>query len=167
MTKVKTMKLQGNEYAKVADRVVQFRTENANGLIETTPTITDDAIMFKARIVKDKSDPASSEATGHSYGAKKGTQKEFEKLETIAVGRALAMLGYASDGEIASAEEMVEFEEYKKEQHETLVFEWGDKINSCSTLDELKQVWAEMPPEAKKDLEVTKESKKVKLSAKS
>jgi len=157
------MKLQGNEYAKVADRLLQFRTENKNGLIETFPTITGDTIMFKARIVKDKSDPASSEASGHSYGAKKGTQKEFEKLETIAVGRALAMLGYASDGEIASAEEMAEFEAYKKEQHETLVFEWGDKINSCTSLDELKQVWAEMPPEAKKELESAKEIKKTKL----
>lgn len=163
MTKVKTMSLSGNDYAKVAERVKQFRSENPQGLIETTPTINGDSIMFKARVLKDKSNPHSAEGIGHSYGVIGKKQKDFEKLETISVGRALAMLGYAADGEIASSEEMEEFEKYRKEQHETLVFEWGDKINTCTTLDELKKVWAEMPPEAKKDLDAAKEIKKTKL----
>lgn len=81
-------------YAQVKDRLKEFRTDCPNGLVETTPTITDTHIIFKARILKDKSDPASAEATGHSMGEVKGDKgKVFEKQETIAVGRALALLG--------------------------------------------------------------------------
>ena len=36
--------------------------------------------------------------------------KSFEKLESIAVGRALAFAGFSADGEIASFEEMEEYE---------------------------------------------------------
>ena len=37
-----------------------------------------------------------------------GRQKQFEKQETIAVGRALAFAGYLASGDIATAEEMAE-----------------------------------------------------------
>jgi len=117
VNKVKTVNLGGKEYAKVADRIKQFREENPNGLIETSPSITKEGISFKARILKDKADPNSAEATGHSMSVKTG-EKEFEKLETIAVGRALALLGYMASGEIASSEEMTEFHEYKEKKLE-------------------------------------------------
>ena len=116
--KVKTMDIKGNEYAKVAERVKQFREDCPNGLIETKPEIREDGqIMFSVRILKDKSDTNSAEGTGHSLGKAVG-DKAFEKLETIAVGRALAMLGYMSSGEIASSEEMEEFNAYKNEKIE-------------------------------------------------
>lgn len=163
--KTKTMDLAGKEYAQVKDRINEFRKGNANGLIETVPTVqADGTIMFKARVLKDKSDANSAEATGHSLGKVGAKQKDFEKLETIAVGRALALLGYASDGEIASSEEMEEFTEYKKTQFEELIMACVEKISDCTTLDELKTVWADMPIEAKKELEKAKEDKKSQIT---
>lgn len=161
---VKTIKLQGKDYAQVKDRLHEFRTANPNGLIETTPTIQPDGqIIFKARIVKDKGDTTSAEATGHAIGKNEGT-KAFEKLETIAVGRALALLGYASSGEIASSEEMEEYEEYKKNKWEETLFAAQEAIESCFSLEELKTVWADIPADAKKALEEKKNETKAKLT---
>ena len=160
----KTIKLQGKDYAQVKDRLQEFRTANPNGLIETTPTIQPDGqILFKARILKDKADANSAEATGHALGANTGT-KAFEKLETIAVGRALGLLGYAADGEIATSDEMEEFEAYKKQKLEELLFSSQEKLESCTSLEELKTAWAEMPVEAKTSLANLKETMKAKLT---
>ena len=135
--KTKTISLQGKEYAQVKDRLAEFRKENPRGLIETTPMIqADGQIMFKTRIVKDKADDTSAEATGHALGANKGT-KAFEKLETISVGRALALLGYGSDGAIASSDEMEEFEDWKVEKK----LEAMDKLNNSKSIKELQAVW--------------------------
>lgn len=135
---VKTMKIGSADYAKVVDRLKVFRTSNPRALIETTPIPqASGLVMFKARILVDKADEFSAEATGHALQTKEGT-KDFEKLETIAVGRALALLGYTADGEIASSEEMEEFEDFKKTQKEEMLFEMQDKIDDIKTLEELK-----------------------------
>jgi len=137
MAKTKTMSLQGKQYAQVKDRMSEFRKDNPRGLIETTPTIDENGqILFKARVLKDKADTSSAEATGHAFGANKGV-KAFEKLETIAVGRALALLGYGADGEIASSEEMEEFEEYRKGK----VADAIGQLQNCETKDQLKEVF--------------------------
>jgi len=154
---------QVKKYARVADRLMEFRNANPNGLIETTPTITADQIMFKTRIVKDKSDVNSAEATGHALGKNEGT-KAFEKLESVSVGRALALLGYASDGEIASSEEMEEFETYKAQKLEEMMFASQEKLEGCQSLDELKVSWAELPVEAKTALAELKETMKTKFT---
>lgn len=142
--KMKTISLQGKEYAQVKDRVKEFRAENPNGLINTTPTIQEDGqIIFKAHVVKDKANESSAEATGHALGKNNG-QKAFEKLETIAVGRALALLGYGADGEIASGEEMEEFLAYKQEQDKRLeeeVLESIAQIKNTKTVEELKKFY--------------------------
>lgn len=136
MKKVKTIDLKGNEYAKVADRIKEFREDCPNGLIETTPEIKEnDVVMFRVRILKDKSNPDSAEATGHSIG-KTGTQKAFEKLETIAVGRALSLLGYMASGEVASSEEMEEFLEAKEKKFK----DFQDEVEAVKTVEELKKV---------------------------
>lgn len=163
--KIKTMQVSGNEYAKVKDRVKEFREENPHGLIETTPTIGDGHIIFKARVLKDKGDEASAEATGHSMGKGDG-QKVFEKQESIAVGRALALLGYGADGEIASAEEMEEFEEYKQQQFMEVVEEASENIDACKSTDELKDVWVNLSGELKTALIELKERKKIQLNEK-
>lgn len=108
--KLDTIKLQGKDYAQVSTRIKEFRELCPNGLIETTPTIQPDGItvIFKTRILKDKSNPESGEATGHSMGKSKD-DKAFEKLETISIGRALAILGFMASGEVASFDEMEEF----------------------------------------------------------
>ena len=131
--KVSTIKVSGGEYAKVAERVKAFREDCPNGLIETTPTIDEKTIMFKARVLKDKAKNESAEATGHAVGENKG-QKAFEKVESIAVGRALAMLGYMASGEIASSEEMEDFNTYMEERK----IEAIGKLRECKQLDELK-----------------------------
>ena len=134
-TKVKTMNLQGQDYAKVPERIKLFRSECPNGKIETSPTNMDDGtIMFTARIVKDLSKPDSAEATGHAMGSKKDP-KAFEKLETVAVGRALAMLGYLASGEVASSEEMEEYIAYRQEKISEIV----GNIKNFETMDELKK----------------------------
>lgn len=164
MKKTKTIQLQGKDYAQVKDRLREFRSANPNGLIETIPTIQPDGqILFKARVLTNKADESSAEATGHAMGSNNGS-KAFEKLETIAVGRALALLGYGSDGEIASSEEMEEFEEYKKNKLVELLFESQEKLQSCSTIKELGEVWASLPVEAKNQLVQIKDDMKTRLN---
>jgi len=145
-------------YSKVKDRLKDFREENTNGLIETTPTfLPDGKLMFRARILKDKSNASSAEGTGHALSSEvKGavdsdSGKVFEKTETIAIGRALAVLGYASDGEIASSEEMEEFEAYKKQKREEMLLACTEKLTDAKSLEELKEVWAGLPVEAKEE----------------
>lgn len=158
--RTKTIDLKGKSYAQVKDRLAEFRTANPNGLIETHPVIqADGQILFKARIVKDKGDVNSAEATGHALGANKG-EKAFEKLETIAVGRALSLLGYASDGEIASSDEMEEFLEYQAEKEVAVISEWETKLGKVKTIDALKKVWGDMPVAAKTILNTKKEELK-------
>lgn len=135
--KVETMKVSGGEYAKVSARLKMFREDCPNGLIETTPKFNEDgSIMFTTRVLKDKSRPDSAEATGHALGKNTGS-KAFERLESISVGRALALLGYLASGEIASSEEMAEFYEYRNQKIQDAV----DRLNDTKTLDELREVF--------------------------
>ena len=136
--KTKTMDLKGQDYAKVPERVKEFRTACPNGLIETFPELQDEgkAVLFRAHVLKDKSDPNSAEATAHAIGKLTG-DKSFEKVETIAVGRALALLGYLANGEIASSEEMERFHEYQEEQKE----QWQEELQKITTVEELKDYY--------------------------
>jgi hypothetical protein len=143
--KVDTISLKGNDYATVPQRLKHFRQDNPRAIVETTPTIDGTTIIFKAHIVKDKTDAGSAEATGHSYGENKG-DKAFEKLETVAVGRALSLLGYLNNGQIASTEEMVEFEEYKEHQWQEIV----DSIKSAEKREEFSGILTQLTPEQKK-----------------
>jgi hypothetical protein len=163
--KTKTIDLKGNAYSQVKDRLKEFRTDCPHGLIETVPEITETHIVFKAKIVKDKSDEHSAEATGHSFAplAESGKDKQFEKLETIAVGRALALLGYASDGEIASGEEMSEFLEYKQERQAEQIIEATERIGACATVNELKEVWSSLSGKMKTHCLQAKDAKKKEL----
>lgn len=173
MNKVATIDLSGKRYAQVKDRIKAFREMHPNGLIETTPTITDTHIVFKARILTDKAVPTSAEATGHSMGEinktdrqGKAVEKVFEKQESIAVGRALALLGFMGDGEIASGEEMVEFQEYKEQQKLEAMEETTDRINACTSIEELTGLWTDLNGEMKIAMNGLKETKKTQLNEK-
>ena len=143
MKKTATIDLKGKAYAQVKDRLKEFRTDCPNGLIETIPTITENSIIFKARILKDKKDEASAEATGHSYAkiTDKTIEKQFEKQETIAVGRALALLGYAVDGDIASSKEMEEFLSQKEVDRMEKMEEIKELIDGTDTVEQLKDIY--------------------------
>lgn len=136
MNKLATVRVQGGDYATVPTRLKAFREANPRASIETTPTIDGDTIMFRTKIVQDKADPNSPEATGHSYGENKGA-KAFEKLETISVGRALALLGYLNNGQIATNEEMEEFESFRAEKIQK-------QIEEAKTVEELMDVFRSM-----------------------
>ena len=162
MKKTTTIDLKGKAYATVPARIKEFREANPNGLIETKPELLADEIMFSARILKDKANPSSGEATGHAIGKKQG-DKAFEKLETIAVGRALALLGYMASGDIASSEEMEEFMDYQQNKKIEARIYAIEKLESCNTLIELQEVWTSIGTMIQ-DKEV--ESKKDELKAK-
>lgn len=137
---MKTIKLQGKEYAQVKDRLAQFRKDAPNGSIETAvEKLEGGEAVLKATVIFDLSDEHSKRSTGHAFGQLKG-EKAFEKLETIAVGRALAMLGYQVDGDIASAEEMEEFLQYQ----ENKVSVAKDLLESSTTLEDLKKHFASL-----------------------
>ena len=127
----------GIDYAKVSERIKEFRGDCPNGLIETTPTIDGNMVMFKARVLKDKAKPESAEATGHAIGENKGA-KAFEKLESIAVGRALALLGYMASGEIASSEEMEEFQEYVEDKKQEALLNFQAEVSAIKDLEALR-----------------------------
>ena len=134
---IKTIDLQGKKYAQVKDRLAQFRADAPNGSISTDTTYNPDGTaILKATIIFDLALDGSKRATGQSFGKLNG-QKAFEKLETIAVGRALALLGYLADGEIASSDEMEEFLSYKDNQKQEAI----TKLKDCKKVDELKSVF--------------------------
>ena len=94
----------GIQYAKVASRLAAFHEDNPSGCsIDTSCQFTEGWVIFTATVSTKK-----GTFTGHSMDKVSGRQKQFEKQETIAVGRALAFAGYLSSGDIACAEEMVD-----------------------------------------------------------
>lgn len=150
------------EYAKVKDRLLEFRQDCPRGSIVTTYEFLTDRIIFRTHIIKDKGDVASAEATGHATGKDDGTEKIFEKLETIATGRALALLGYGAEGEIASSEEMEAFEESKQLKAQEEINEITEKIGQCKSDYALGKYWLSLPGQFKRNPAVflAKEEKK-------
>jgi len=158
--KTATMKLGKADYAKVPDRVKEFRTAHPDGKIEQDNiNLPDGQIEFRAWIWKDKTqlieliksgvtNTAVLRSSSDSNGtAKKATKdvKDFEKLETIAVGRALAMLGYLASGEIASSEEMEEFLADKEQKAQEEINEITEKIGECKSDYALAKYWLSLP----------------------
>ena len=139
--KLETIDLKGKAYATVPTRIKEFREANPNGLIETKPDMLGDGqVLFNARILKDKSNPSSGEATGHSIGKLTG-DKAFEKLETIAIGRALAILGYMASGDIASSEEMEEFIKSKEDRKKNELEQARTLLSGAKTLKQLQDIF--------------------------
>ena len=100
--KAETVTIGGNvQYAKVAARSAEFHKDNDKCSVETTCEFKDGYVLFSAKVTTSK-----GTFTGHSMDKVGGRQKQFEKQETIAVGRALAFAGYLATGDIACQEEM-------------------------------------------------------------
>lgn len=125
------------EYAKVSARVGEFHKLYKFASITTAFEFKEGWAIFKATVIPDSSKPERC-FTGTSMG-KAGAIKAFEKLETIAVGRALAFAGLLSDGEIASNEEMVSYAEAIPLTDNTKALE---KLSSTKTKGELGKAWA-------------------------
>lgn len=181
--RIKTVKIGGGiDYAKVADRIKIFWEENPNGKIDTErEDISENKVRFIARIWRDSKvilDLATvgtdinivkltANATASADAAKKG-DKENEKLETVAVGRALAMLGYLASGEVASREEMEQFEAYKADLFQDEIDKTIEKMKKAKTIDELRKLYVSLGAELRTNQKIlnTKDELKKKLTEK-
>lgn len=151
------------EYSKVADRVKEFRQDCPFGEITPEIKINGEFIFASAVAIKDRSNQQSALAKGHAIAKITGNDKEFEKLETLAVGRALAFLGYGASGEIASSEEMEEFMEYQKTKKEEEMEALIEQVNDIKTIEELRTFYSEHRGlGAELDLSITNKSKELK-----
>ena len=167
---MKTMDLQGKKYVKVATRLVAIHEDVVSMGIETNYEEMNGGIVFEARIIITREKDACEEVYyGHSWG-KLEKAKNFEKLETVAVGRALAFAGYIAEGdEIASEEEIQmlddapDFDDIPQEE----VANAQKAINDAKTLNELKKVWAQLHRNVKGHPDVLdlKDARKVELEA--
>ncbi|MEA2087640.1 MAG: hypothetical protein U9O91_06035 [Candidatus Caldatribacteriota bacterium] len=81
MNKLKTISLQGKEYAQVPERVKYFNSNNPNGSIVTKPKIEGEGLAFRAYIYPDVKN-MNRKFTGHSFGKLTG-EKALEKLECV------------------------------------------------------------------------------------
>lgn len=170
---VKTIAIKGNvQYAKVANRLVEFRADNPRSKIWTEHTRDEEGnYIFNAYVWKDNSELIkmlssgvvgknealfSCDANGSSTASAKKIEMEkgFEKQETIAVGRALAMLGYAADGNVASDEEMKAFEDFKQEKAAEAVQNAVDELEKAKTVDELREKFIGLTRELRMNDEV-------------
>lgn len=183
---VKTVAIKGNvQYAKVATRIVEFRASNPRGKIHTEHELVgEDTFEFRAYVWKDSTelikmlangigiDTAKFSCDANGSATAKVTKVEqdkgFEKQETIAVGRALAMLGYATDGNVASDEEMEEFKNFKKNKAAEAIQTACKALETAKTIDELRTIFAklEMTVRSSEEVVATKDRLKKQLTKK-
>jgi hypothetical protein len=104
---MKTINLKGREYVQVNERLLHFNEAYESGSINTEVTFSGNTVFFKATVTPSIDAPTRI-FVGHSFG-ELGKEKAFEKLETVAVGRALAFMGIGIVEGIASADEMNKF----------------------------------------------------------
>jgi hypothetical protein len=133
-----------SEYSGVPKRLKRFREDTVRGDVNTSHTfLPDGGLTFQATVVKDRSDEYSARSTGTAYynAEEMSKKKAFEKLETISVGRALSLLGYLNNGEIASTEEMEEFNKYQDEKRETAIQIAVEKMSRATNQKELKEAF--------------------------
>lgn len=166
MSKVETIDYQGKDYATVPARLKEFRQSNPRASISTEPMAqTDGSMIIRALIVTDRADESSAQSTGSARYSEKEmiAKKAYEKLETIAVGRALSLLGYLNNGDIASSEEMLEFEGFKAEKYETEIAEAKDVKSLIGIFNRMNQIekkqFTDMLSERKKELANEADSK--------
>lgn len=158
-TKVATTKIKGGaDYAKVADRLNEFRSTYPRSKISIKVKVDSEGnVTHMAYIWKDKTECyellksgvsaqdvlESADAEGSSFmnATKIKTEKGYEKNETIAIGRALAIAGYATSGEVASSEEMEEFEDFKNQKAESLKASVIEMLGKAKTIKKLQAIW--------------------------
>ena len=137
---IDSIKFGDKDYALVPARLKKFRESNPRASVDTEPTYNaDGSITFKATIIQDRANEYSATATGNAryIDVELKKPKSFEKLETISVGRALANIGYLNDGQIATTEEMDEFNDYKTNKLDEAL----NDINNCTELEQLKAMF--------------------------
>ncbi len=105
--KLPTISLKGKDYVQVKDRLAYFNEHYPNGQITTEVINTStNMVTFKVTIKPDVTKERLF--TAHSF-VTVDEVKAFEKLETVAVGRCLALMGIGIIESVASADEMHRF----------------------------------------------------------
>lgn len=100
-------------YVKVNTRLLAFLAKYPNGRIVTEASFNEKgALTIKASIYKNDTD-ANPMGTGHAFLERLDGDKVGEYTETVAVGRALAFMGFHAEKSIATSEEMTRFDERK------------------------------------------------------
>lgn len=154
---MKTINLKGKQYAPVSARVEQFHTDHQDGSITTETTFAEGHVIVKATVSF-----GERVFNGHSYGTVKG-EKAFEKLETTAVGRALAFAGYLAGGEIASYDEMQEFEQNEEPKRTIMTIEMAlNHVAQSTDETDLTKRFKELSATMQKDGEVIAKCKELK-----
>jgi hypothetical protein len=163
------MKFGDKEYRFVPDRIKQFREENPRGDIDPNPTFHEDgSVTIKTVAVRDVTQPSARGAGSAHYTAEEmKPKKSYEKLETISVGRALSMLGYLNSGEVASTEEMEEFEKYQNDQLAEAVTTALESIANAKTIPTLKLAFAHSGLMTNETVVAAKDKRKAELEKKS
>lgn len=177
-----TIKVSGGaDYAKVAERVKLFREDFPNSKIETDKEVWESgAITYKAWVWKDKTEllelmkagvtdkstlRSSADSDGDMTGMIGVKEKDAEKMQTAAIGRALANMGYLASGDIASLEEIEMKEELRAREKEAFVTDEIKRFNEAKTLDELKALWL-ATDKSHPEIFNAKEKRKAELEAK-
>lgn len=167
--------------AGAGDRIKAFWETYPNGKILVKDNAKDkkpdELLVKKAFIWKDKKDymdlaksiqiadkdiieqmlTDSSDANAEARQAEgKEAKKDFEKLETIAIGRALAVLGFLKDGQVASTEEMENFHEWENQKIADEVIEGLENLKDSKSLKDLEQKWVNLKGHVKKDEAIIK-----------
>ena len=172
-------------YAKVADRLNEFRSANPRSKISVKFSYnekgdlthhayiwrdkTDFYELLKAQVsAKEALESADAEGSSLMYADKVKQEKGFEKNETIAIGRALAILGYAGSGEIASSEEMEEFEDFKKQKADEQRDDAIKQLAKAKDMKALQDTWMSLSKEQQlnKEVQAKKNAMKEKFNGK-
>ena len=108
---MKTVDIKGKKYVEVKERIKEFHRAYPNGSIFTKMLSNDNGVCIFQAIVTPDVVTEDRAYTGHAYEKEDSTfinkTSYIENCETSAVGRALGMLGIGIDGDIASADEVL------------------------------------------------------------
>lgn len=187
---IKTTKISGGaEYAKVADRMLEFRKDwprsksmvatvehrDQNGTlidVEFFSWLWKDSAKFDKLVESGVTDLEVLRSTADANASTTATAKALEaakareKHQSVAQGRALAYLGYAASGDIASFEEMELYEQEKSRRTENYVNEQLDLLENAKDIDTLRELWKACQMKAEPKLLEAKDKRKAELEAK-
>lgn len=108
---MKKIEIKGKEYVPVNERIIEFRKDHPNWIIETDIVDFDrlkDGFCLMRTEIRDEERHLISSAHAYEKESSSFINKTsfIENCETSAVGRALGFLGYGVDTSIASFEEV-------------------------------------------------------------
>lgn len=128
------------DYVRVVKRLQEYHAEHTDTMsIDTNYELQWEFVIFKATVITKK-----WTFTGSSFW-RTAKEKAFEKLETVAVWRALAFAWYSATEDIASQEEMEKYNENTK--METKLWDILDSMEIEDDIEHVKTLfeqWLEL-----------------------